>query len=321
MSERTVDAFDFSNEISNTQYNKITAMIDRAYDKSGVRQIGESRHDDKLQAVANGASNSHEIMQSTGVHSWATEHKVKGQMHIFAEYCKVNHNTRELTGIKPNVITGFLEQMSDRGYSQKTFDSYCSTLERFAVIFDKAYPDNSNRAETWHSAISEAREELRDSFVQLNTGTRAYNDPQAIVAGLTDDACRMAGMLQLNHGLRLSDACKLQEIRDMGLVAHSKGGQPINNLYSKLSTEEKNLLNSLKPEDFKGLRERYQHDLKESALNLGENYNGTHGLRHNYAQQQYNGYIESGCTPREALLRTAEDMGHHRPDITLQYLR
>lgn len=321
MSERTIDAFDFSDDISHKQYDKITAMIDRAYEKSDVRAIGDSRHADKQQAFAKGATKTHDVMTHTGVHSWATEHKIKGQMHVFAEYCRVNYNTSNLSSIKPNMISSFLAEMSDRGYSQKTFDSYCSTLERFAVIFDKAYPDNTNRCDTWHNVISDARDELRDTFVRLNTGTRAYDNPQAIVSGLQDNACRMVGMLQLNHGLRLSDACKLQEIKDIGIVAHSKGGQPIANLYNKLSATERNLLNSLKPEDFDNLKARYQHDLKASALSLGENYNGTHGLRHNFAQSQYNSYIEHGCTPRQALLAVAEDVSHHRPEITLQYLR
>jgi len=319
MSERTQEAFDFN--LSNTQYDKITRMIDNAYEKSGVRAIDESRNIDKFSAKMNGANTSHEVMQQTGVHSWNTEHKIKGQMHIFAEYCKVEYNTKTIQDIKPSMLTPFFESMLERGYSQKTFESYCSTLERFASIFDKAY--GGNRAETWHTEIKASRSDLHDSFIQLNVGTRAYNDPQAVVSSISSPVCQMVGYLQLNHGLRLSDACKLQEIIDSKGVAHSKGGQPIQGIYDRLTPNEKSLLHSLNPADFHGLKNRYQAELKDAATRCGEQYEGkaTHGLRHNFAQETYNDFIKEGHTPRQALLGTAELMGHHRPDITQHYLR
>ena len=319
MSERTQNSFDY--ELSNTQYDKITRMIDNAYEKSGVRAIGESRDIDKASARVNGANTSHEIMQLTGVHSWSTEHKIKGQMHIFAEYCKVEYNTKTIQDVKPNMITSFFEEMLERGYSQKTFESYCSTLERFANIFDKAY--GGNRAEEWHAEIKASSSDLHDSFIQLNVESRAYNNPHAIISAIESPVCQMVGSLQLNHGLRLTDACKLQEILDSRGIAHSKGGQAIEGIYDRLSLKEKALLNSLNPAEFRGLKNRYQAELKNAALACGETYTGkaTHGLRHNFAQATYTCYIREGYTPHQALLATAEQMGHHRADITQHYLR
>ena len=321
MSQRTEDAFDFSDDISKKQDDRITTMIDRALDKSQMICVGEKRHDAKEAAKNGGAHGSHELMQNTGMFSWNTVHKYKSDIHTFATYCKVNYNTNDLTGIKPNMITTFFEEMSNRGYSQNTFEAYCSAIEKFAVVFDKAYPDCSNRMETWHNAVMEAKEDLKGSFVELDKTTRAYNDPQAMITSLQDDACKMVGMLQLNHGLRLSDACKLQEIKDLGMVAHSKGGQAIKGIYEKLSPEEKTLLNSLNPKDFEGLKDRYQYQLEKSANACGEEYNGTHGLRHNFARDTYNDYISQGYSHKDALLATAEEMGHHRPDVTETYLR
>lgn len=319
MSERTQQAFDFG--LSNFQNDRITSMIDNAYEKAGVQAIGEKRHADKQSAMDNGAKGTHEIMQQTGVHSWNTEHKIKGQMHVFAEYCKIEYKTKDLQHITPNMLTSFFENMLERGYSQKTFDSYCSTLERFACIFDKAY--GGNRAETWHNEIKASRSDLKGSFVQLNTETRAYNDPERLVSSISSPVCQMVGLLQLNHGLRLSDACKLQEIIESKGVEHSKGGQPIQGLYDRLTPNEKNLLNSLSLADCHGLKNRYQAELKDAAARCGEVYQGkaTHGLRHNFAQNTYNEYIKEGCTPHQALLNTAEELGHHRADITQHYLR
>ena len=64
-------------------------------------------------------------------------------------------------------------------------------------------------------------------------------------------------------------------------------------------------------------------ELKSAAESCGETYTGkaTHGLRHNFAQEHYQDFLSQGHTPRQALLETAELMGHHRPDITEHYLR
>lgn len=322
MSQRTEERFDF--DTSNRQNERITTMINRVYEKADMRAIGESRHDDKQAAKASGAKGSHEIMQRTGVHSWETEHKIKGQMHVFAEYCHANYDTKQLNDIKPDMISSFLTEMSDRGYSQKTFDSYCSTLERWAVGFDKAMPQaGHSRTDEWHKVITECKAELRDSFVQLNTSTRAYHNPQAILDNIENRACHLIGSLQLNHGLRYSDACKLSELAAKGDIEHSKGGQAIRGLYNKLSDSEKNALKSLSSDEIRGIKYQYPRELQKAAEQAGEQYQGsaTHGLRHNFAQNTYNSYISQGKTPKDALLLTAEAMGHHRPDITLQYLR
>jgi hypothetical protein len=322
MSQRTTEAFEF--ELSNRQYEKITAMINKVYDKAEMDGIGESRHADKAAAVASGAKGFHEIMQHTKVHSYATEDKIKGQMHIFAEYCHTNYGTKQLNEIKPSMISSFLSEMADRGYSQKTFDSYCSTLERWAGAFDNALPQAGHcRSDEWHKVITECKGELRSGLVRLNTTSRAYDNPQVIIANIEDRACHLVASLQLNQGLRYSDACKLAEIYHDGGINHSKGGQAIKGLYSRLPVNQQNALKSLTSNEMHGLKYRYPKVLENAVKATGESYRGsaTHGLRHNFAQSTYNHFIEDGMTKKEALLATSELMGHHRPDVTLQYLR
>ena len=322
MSSRTEEAFDC--KMSNTQERHTTHMIDKLFDNAGFRCMGERRHDAKNEAMANGASGTHEIMKNTGVYSYETMDKLKGQFHIFVNYCKINYGVKTIDSIKTGFIKDFLNEMADRGYSQKTFESYCSTLERFAVAQDKAYDiQGTSKSEQWHNVIQECKAELNGQFAELNHEARAYDNPQAVIDNLKTDACWLVGSLQLNHGLRLSDACKLEEIATKGEIVHSKGGQAIHGVLDSLTPKEKAVLSSLAADDYKGLRNRYQYELKAAASEAGEQYSGkaTHGLRHNYAQNQYNGYLEQGYSPRQALLSTAEDMGHHRPEITQEYLR
>ena len=329
MSTRTEEAFDF--DLSNRQNDRITNQINNIYDKAEMRCIGESRHEAK-DAIRSDFQNehgrmptSHEMNSQMGVFSWSTEHKYKGQMHVFGEFCNANFGIKQLQSIKPEHLKSFFHEMADRGYSQKTFDSYCGTLEKWGVAMDKAFGTNGDftRSEAWHDTIKECRAELKDEFVQLNIGSRAYDNPHAIVDSIQDPICRLVGSLQLECGLRVTDACKLIEIQKTEGIENSKGGQAIANIYNRLTPDQQTLLKSLIPQDCYGIKEKYTQALKESALANGEEYNGkaTHGLRHNFAQYTYNGIKKKGYSSKEALLATSELMGHHRADITLEYLR
>lgn len=329
MSTRTEEAFDFN--LSNTQNDRITNMINHAYDKAEMRHVGESRHEAKeafrqeYKAQFGKNPTSHEMNAKIGLHSWPTEHKYKGQMHLVAEFCNATYGVKQIQSIKPEHIKSFLTEMCDRGYAQKTFDSYCGTLEKMGVMLDKAFGTNGEftRSEAWHDTINECKAELRDDFVQLNTGSRAYDNPHAIIDSISDPVCHLVGSLQLDAGLRVTDACKLIELQKTNGIENSKGGQSLEKIVSRLSPQDQEVLKNIKPEQCYKLKENYVKALKEAVSANGEVYAGkaTHGMRHNFAQENYNNFIAQGYTPREALLATSELMGHHRPEITLEYLR
>lgn len=48
---------------------------------------------------------------------------------------------------------------------------------------------------------------------------------------------------------------------------------------------------------------------------------GAHGVRHSYAQNRMEQLQKAGKGFREALLIVSQEMGHYRPEITLEYLR
>lgn len=49
--------------------------------------------------------------------------------------------------------------------------------------------------------------------------------------------------------------------------------------------------------------------------------NGAHGFRHSYAQDRMQELMKCGVRYHEALETVSQEMGHFRPDITLEYLR
>ena len=59
---------------------------------------------------------------------------------------------------------------------------------------------------------------------------------------------------------------------------------------------------------------------KSSSTHYGYS-NGAHGLRHSFAQQRMQELQNNGTTYKNALRITSQELGHFRPDITLEYLR
>ena len=68
-------------------------------------------------------------------------------------------------------------------------------------------------------------------------------------------------------------------------------------------------------------RKTYEKHLKEAFEANGVKYKGTHSLRYTYAQNSLLGKIESGLSSKEALKQVSEELGNHREDITLHYVR
>ena len=67
-------------------------------------------------------------------------------------------------------------------------------------------------------------------------------------------------------------------------------------------------------------RDKYEYQLKKACKETGQAWNGSHGLRHNYAQNRMN-ELSGRMSYGEAMLQTSKEMGHHRMEITQKYLR
>jgi len=68
-------------------------------------------------------------------------------------------------------------------------------------------------------------------------------------------------------------------------------------------------------------QDSYRDALKTAAEITGQKYSGSHGLRHNFAQNLFAKLLNEGRSHNAALKETSRAMGHHRSGITLVYLR
>lgn len=68
-------------------------------------------------------------------------------------------------------------------------------------------------------------------------------------------------------------------------------------------------------------RNSYEKALKSAFAENNIKYEGTHSLRYTFAQVEFVKRVESGIDVKEARRQVSELLGHHRPDITLTYLK
>ena len=311
MSKHTATAFDFS-DLSNKQQERIGSQVHNALKTSDILRVGESRHDDKLLHPGD----SHKMAQGTSIHSWGSYHKLESQARTFCKYCWSEYGIRNVNQIKPQMVQSFIDELGERAYSRNTIDAYASGVNRFANVLDRAY--GGHRTATWGKAVDNVRSTVLADAPRKDTVTRAYERPDELISSIKGEGYQVAARLQLECGLRVSDALKLRELRETGSISNSKGGQVIT---PHLSDSLKTALFRLEGSELNPTRQGYTNALKNACLDQNTAYQGTHGLRHNYAQAQYNGYRAMGANKGEALQMTSEDMGHHRQDITLTYLR
>lgn len=311
-------------ELSNRQESKLSTQLAHAIKSSGIVEVGRSRYDAKADARAAGAKTSHDINTTIGITSWASYDKFCSQVKVFGAWCFGTHKINNLNQIKPAHVTGFLTALVDHGYARNTVQGYAATINKMAVMLDRGLTGTGIRADKWAKAIDTIRADI-NTCIQKDTATRAYADPQAIVAAMPDDRMQLVASMQLNHGLRIADATKINthNISADGAtltVCNSKNGQDIT---VALRPGEADHIRALA--DDKGMvavrQSEYRAALIKACADTDQAYNGSHGLRHNYAQARMEQLTSNGMSYTKALDTVASEMGHHRAEITHTYLR
>lgn len=123
-------------------------------------------------------------------------------------------------------------------------------------------------------------------------------------------------MLQRDYGLRLKEATHINIDRFLNgnmITVTGKGGKIIEREISQ------NMIDALKKHAnenglYKVSQSTYSKNLRSALEEQGNQWNGTHGLRHSYAQKRM---LEDGATKAEV----SAEMGHVRESITDVYLR
>ncbi len=283
-----------------------------------LNRIGQSRHRDKKAARADGLRGSHQISQATGIYSYRTLTEYRKHTATFLQWCREKHQIKDAAKVQPEHVREWLRLKMAEGVRFKTWQTYAAALNKATVGLQTIY----DRDPGWTAVTYEERKLARQTL-DSEVKPRAYHDAGAVVDRLSGNH-RTAAQLQYLAGARVKEITRLtaDNLADGSWIklTNTKGGRVRKvmvppDVYRKIAREIR------EKGEFAVDYKDYLTELKMAALETGQPYTGSHGLRWNFAQETVRRLQMDGRSYDEALKLTAEMMGHNRSDITEHYLQ
>jgi integrase len=313
-----------------TAKNQVASLVK----VSQIYEYGESKFKAQTQARFLGARGSHEIGQNTALYGEKSFKTYKSAWNMFAEFSFGELGVKNLENTTPEQIRMYLEQRIDMGIERKTWRKEASAMNKLAVALSRLSQNLDRGTNYDFSSAIDGLRSVAKAELHENKESRAYHCPAEIIMQLHTEKHQIAASLQHAGGARISEIEKLKPQQFLGLGIDRITGEKVGRIYLDNCKGGQDRIMTIAPETYKRAHEiargegdfridqnKYRDELKEACARSGENYNGSHGLRWNYARGRVAECQEHGLSYDQALSETSEDMGHHRPEITEHYLQ
>jgi integrase len=285
-----------------------------------LKQIGESKHLAKARARADAQPGS-KINHLLGIFSFNTARNYQATYERFLSWARETHGINDACRITSDHVREWLELNIERALAYDTIQSYAAALEKLPSALQSM---GIERDPAWSRVIQQCRRLGRQAAPSGRT-SRAFKRPFAVVEQLTGPH-RVAAEIQLHCGCRVGEITELKVGRNVRepnqlRLTNTKGG-----LVRAVTVPEETYNRLLQYLDQNGVfridRKSYAADLKKAAVQLGEQWSGTHALRWNYARNRMFELEMGGQkTFKTARHVVSHELGHKRPEITQWYLR
>jgi site-specific recombinase XerD len=263
-----------------------------------------------------------------------TRYRYRDGMYHFCKFLAMAYRKQNLNSIKPKHLEGYVEQMKESGYTKSYMTTNLSVIRFFIDQKggdSKKYPTN--------------REMSVDSRTKLDRvgNNKAWSESEFI--GFIEFAenvgeYRFADMARVTYsfGLRIHEVARLdhnhlkEALKTGGLSVTGKGGLRrtvmvsnnkalIERLYNNSKVGKKVFIE--KDERTHKVINRLQSFINRNQKMFIETDDkcSFHGLRHSFAQNKYQEYLNKGVDDYHARLRTSFQLGHFRVEITDIYLQ
>lgn len=259
-----------------------------------VNGIGTSKKENREQSDVKSLESGHKL--SDKVHSFKSLENLKNDLTNLANYAKAEFQIQDIREINIDIVSSWF---NSKDISYNTASNYMSELNKVSDHF------NFTRNE-----IKDLRADLKKELPKTELETRAYRNLEKIEL---KDKHQVAFELQRDHGLRVNASTHIdlnKQLNGNTLTYREKGG--------KLSRKElnPNLAQKIRENSVEGKYEinkrTYARDFQKQIEKSGQKYNGTHGIRHSYAQKMLENHSKA---------EVSKELGHTREEITDTYLR
>lgn len=246
----------------------------------------ESRNSSGLKA-----ENGHNV--SDKFHSYKSLDNVRNDLINLGNYAKSEFGIKDMSQINAEVVKSWIQ---DKDITYNTASNYLSELNKVTDHF------SFNR-----SQIKEMRAEFKETLKENTLESRAYKNLDKIE--LQNPKADISFQLQRDYGLRVKESTHINlKNLDENNVLHyqQKGGMWSQKEISKELADK--IREHAENGKFNIPYTTYKYNLKSAIEKSGQEWNGTHGIRHSYAQN----LLEQGYSKEEV----AKEMGHVREEIT-----
>lgn len=257
--------------------------------------IGVSKKEQRANSGLKSLENGHNV--SDKIHSYKSIENLRNDLTNLANFSKENFGIKDITQISASNVRAWIES---KQITYNTASNYLSELNKVAEHFSFSKEE-----------MKALREDLKAKLTNKTPETRAYKQLEKIT--LRENS-QVAFELQRDYGLRINAATNInieKQLKDNTLIYREKGG--------KLSQKELNasltskIIKNAVNGKYEINKRTYSREIKKEIEKTGQVYNGTHGIRHSYAQK----CLENGMGKSEV----SQEMGHTRAEITNIYLR
>ena len=256
--------------------------------------IGVSKKEQRANSGLKSLENGHNV--SDKIHSYKSIENLRNDLTNLANFSKENFGIKDITQISASNVRAWIES---KQITYNTASNYLSELNKVAEHFSFSKEE-----------MKALREDLKAKLTNKTPETRAYKQLEKIT--LRENS-QVAFELQRDYGLRINAATNInieKQLKDNTLIYREKGG--------KLGKKELNptLAQKIRVNAVDGKYEvnkrTYSRDFQKQIEKSGQKYNGTHGIRHSYAQKMLETHSKA---------EVSKELGHAREEITDTYLR
>ncbi|MDY0194310.1 MAG: integrase domain-containing protein [Aliarcobacter butzleri] len=276
---------------------------------SNANGVGTSKSQARNNSGLKG-QNGHKI--SDKAHSIKELQNLRTVTTQYVNFVKENYQGKVASNINAESARAFIASKAQT-VASSTLNTYISTMNK---VVDNLAKDNIGSLQ---------RNDIKDIKQDFNTSknheNRAYENVESIKEAMRDTTMSISSDLQAEAGLRADDAINSSKwtINNDNTITinGSKGG--IEYTTRALSDETIQRAREAQENGYKANYTEYREALREAVISTNQDYNGTHGLRYNFAQERVEELKNNGYSEDEAKAQTSLEMGHSRIDITNHY--
>ena len=256
--------------------------------------IGVSKKEQRANSGLKSLENGHNV--SDKIHSYKSIENLRNDLTNLANFSKENFGIKDITQISASNVRAWIES---KQITYNTASNYLSELNKVAEHFSFSKEE-----------MKALREDLKAKLTNKTPETRAYKQLEKIT--LRENS-QVAFELQRDYGLRINAATNInieKQLKDNTLIYREKGG--------KLSQKELNasltskIIKNAVNGKYEINKRTYSRKIKKEIEKTGQKFNGSHGIRHAYAQKNIEEKKQS---------EVSHELGHSRTEILKVYLR